>query len=196
MAASVLDVGMPRRRFVIRVALATASIALSVAGFAEPENSLPSRTVTPPAGTQRTPARVYRPRTPSSFFEQDAVRFQRAHVDWNGSVLADGHALQLFGAVLIPRNRICTSATGARWTCGQFAFMALRTLLDRKPITCSFKHISVPPKAVCSVGNSDIVQVLLGEGWAELAAGTTDAYVEASELAQSRGVGIWGDGPP
>jgi endonuclease YncB( thermonuclease family) len=75
--------------------------------------------------------------------------------------------------------------------------MALRALLDGKSITYSFKHISVPPKAICSVENSDVVQFLLSEGWAELAEGTRDkAYVEASEFAQSRGAGIWGDGPP
>jgi hypothetical protein len=43
----------------------------------------------------------------------------------------------------------------------------------------------------------DIAQFLLREGWAELPIDVTDqAYVEASELAYSRGLGIWGDGPP
>jgi endonuclease YncB( thermonuclease family) len=100
-------------------------------------------------------------------------------------------------AVLIRRDRICTSAEGARWTCGQRAYMALRALLAGRPITCSFKPISVPPKAVCSVDDQDIAQFLLREGWAELPIDLTDhAYVEASELAHSKGLGIWGDGPP
>ena len=65
------------------------------------------------------------------------------------------------------------------------------------PGTCSFKPISVPPKAVCSVDDQDIAQFLLREGWAELPIDVTDqAYVEASELAHSRGLGIWGDAPP
>jgi endonuclease YncB( thermonuclease family) len=55
----------------------------------------------------------------------------------------------------------------------------------------------VPPKAVCSVDDQDIAQFLLREGWAELPIDVTDqAYVEASELAHSRGLGIWGDAPP
>jgi len=176
---------------VIKFALAATVVALSATdhAVAQTENAPPHRYVAPPVVTHRL-------RTPSAFFEQDAVRFQRAHVDWNGSLFADGHALQLFGAVLVPRTRICTSASGARWTCGQRAFMAMRALLDGKSITCSFKHISVPPKAVCSLENSDVAQFLLNEGWAELAVGTTDkAYVEASETAQGRGAGIWGDGP-
>jgi len=50
---------------------------------------------------------------------------------------------------------------------------------------------------VCSVDDQDIAQFLLREGWAELPIDVTDqAYVEASELAHSRGLGIWGDGPP
>jgi endonuclease YncB( thermonuclease family) len=105
--------------------------------------------------------------------------------------------LDLYRAVLIRRDRICTSAEGARWTCGQRAYMTLRALLAQRPITCSFKPISVPPKAVCSVDDQDIAQFLLREGWAELPIDVTDqAYVEASELAHSRGLGIWGDAPP
>ena len=53
---------------------------------------------------------------------------------------------------------------GARWTCGQRAYMVLRALLAGCPITCSFKQISVPPKAVCSMDGQDIAQFLLREG--------------------------------
>jgi endonuclease YncB( thermonuclease family) len=185
---------MKQERRLAKLALAAILIALSATdrGVAQTENAPPARRATRPADI-----RVYRLRTPSSFFEQDAVHFQRAHVDLNGSLRADGHALQLYGAVLVPRNRICISPTGARWACGQRAFMAIRALLDGKSITCSFKHISEPPKAVCSIENSDVAQFLLSEGWAELAAGIEDkAYVEASESARSKGAGIWGDGPP
>ena len=104
---------------------------------------------------------------PRYFFPKKAkFRFQKAYVDQNGSIRADGHNLDLYGAVLIRRDRICTSAEGARWTCGQRAYMTLRALLAQRPITCSFKPISVPPKAVCSVDNQDIAQFLLREGWA------------------------------
>ena len=122
------------------------------------------------------------PRAAEVLFSQEGeVRFQKAYVDQNGSIRADGHHLELYGAMLIPRDRICASAEGARWTCGQR----------------SFKQISVPPKAVCSMDGQDIAQFLLREGWAELPIDVTyQAYVEASKLAHSRGLGIWGDGPP
>jgi hypothetical protein len=131
------------------------------------------------------------------FSQEGEVRFQNTYVHQNGSIRADGYNLDLYGAMLIPRDRICASAEGARWTCGQRAYMVLRALLAERPITCGFKHISVPPKAVCSMDGRDIAQFLLREGWAELAIGVTDqTYVEASEFARSRGLGIWGAGPP
>src|SRR5258708_23205180 len=61
--------------------------------------------------------RVFRKReSPVLFSQQGEVRFQKAYVDQNGSIRADGRNLDLFGAVLIRRDRICTSGQGARWT--------------------------------------------------------------------------------
>ena len=144
------------------------------------------------------PVRVFRKReSPVLFSQEGEVRFQKAYVHQDGSILADGYSLDLYGAMLIRRNRICASEEGARWTCGQRAYMALRALLAGRPITCSFKQIGVPPKAVCSMDGQDMAQLLLREGWAELPIDVTyQPYVEASKLAHSRGLGIWGDGPP
>jgi endonuclease YncB( thermonuclease family) len=134
---------------------------------------------------------------PADFFKQEAVRFESARVDLDGTVRADGHNLDLYGAVLIRRTRICASAEGARWACGQHAFIALRKFLDGIPITCTFKHVAVPPKAVCLIGDNDVSQLLISQGWAELADAVTDeTYVEAAALAKRSKVGIWGDGPP
>ena len=145
----------------------------------------------------RDPVRTYRPRTPAEFFKQDVVRFQHVRIDSNGLIYADGHSLNLYGAALIRRNRICTSPEGARWACGQRAFVALRNLMQGKSIACMFNHVVEPPKAACSVGDKDVAQFLLSEGWAELAEGVTeDMYIEAHTSAQSRKAGIWADGPP
>jgi hypothetical protein len=69
------------------------------------------------------------------FSQEGEVRFQKTYVHQNGSIRADGHNLDLYGAMLIRRDRICASAEGARWTCGQRAYMALRALLAGRPIT-------------------------------------------------------------
>ena len=65
--------------------------------------------------------------------------------------------------------------------------------MEGRSITCRFKHVTVPPKAVCWVGDSDVTHLLLSQGWAELADEVTEAsYVEALASAQSKKVGIWG----
>jgi endonuclease YncB( thermonuclease family) len=129
--------------------------------------------------------------------EEGEVHFQQAYVHQDGSILADGQNLDLYGVMLIRRDRICASAEEVRWTCGQRAYMALRALLAGRPITCTFKQFNTPPKTVCSMDGQDIAQLLLREGWAELPIDVTEkAYVEASELAHRRGLGIWGGGPP
>ena len=211
----------PRRKWGKVFALSLAgflgafSIGLSVVGMTASEQSTITAATIPRAkaaaesasGMTAQPTQVVgvkalepeaTPRAAKVLFSQEGeVRFQKAYVHQDGSILADGYSLDLYGAMLIRRNRICASEEGARWTCGQRAYMALRALLAGRPITCSFKQISVPPKAVCSMDGQDMAQLLLREGWAELPIDVTyQAYVEASKLAHSRGLGIWGDGPP
>src|SRR5262245_35067731 len=55
---------------------------------------------------------------------------------------------------LVRRNRIC-APEGARWACGQRAFIAMRGLLEGKSISCSFLASAGSPKAVCRVGDTD-----------------------------------------
>jgi endonuclease YncB( thermonuclease family) len=109
---------------------------------------------------------------------------------------ADGHNLDLYGMEPVRRNPIC-APEGVRWACGQRAFIAMRGLLEGQSISCSFIAATGSPKAVCWVGDTDVTQWLLSQGWAELAEGVTDeSYVEAAASARRRKAGIWGDGPP
>jgi endonuclease YncB( thermonuclease family) len=183
----------PIVRLVASIALAgTLGAELTAPCFAEADGRPPARNAAPPNAV-----RTKRLHVPSDFFQQGAVRFERAQIDANGVIRADGHNLELYGAVPVRRTRICSTAEGARWACGQHAFIAQRRLLEGQPVTCSFKHVTVPPRAVCLIRDSDIAQFLLSEGWAELADGVTDEeYVEAQETAQSGKAGIWADGPP
>jgi len=135
-------------------------------------------------------------RVPADLFERDAVFFKRAQVEAGGTIRADGHNLDLYGMELVRRNRIC-APEGARWACGQRAFIVMRGLLEGKSIICSFLASTGSPKAVCRVGDTDVTQWLLSQGWAELAEGVTDeSYIEAAASARRSKTGIWGDGPP
>jgi endonuclease YncB( thermonuclease family) len=168
-------------------AFGTAPAAPAAAqGEGRPAADAPSRKV----------IRTKRLRVPDALFEKDAVFFQRARVEAGGTIRADGHNLDLYGIELIPRNRIC-APEGGRWACGQRAFIAMRGLLEGQSISCRFIAAAGSPKAVCWVGDTDVTQWLLSQGWAELAEGVTDeSYVEAAASARRRKAGIWGDGPP
>jgi endonuclease YncB( thermonuclease family) len=151
----------------------------------------------PAANTpSRKVIRTKRLRVPDALFEREAVFFKRARVEAGGTIRADGHNLDLYGMELVRRNRIC-APEGVRWACGQRAFIAMRGLLEGQSISCSFIAAAGSPKAVCWVGDTDVSEWLLSQGWAELAEGVTDeSYIEAAASAQRRKAGIWGDGPP
>src|SRR5262247_1618022 len=85
----------------------------------------------------RTVIRTKRLRVPADLFERDAVFFKRARVEAGGTIRADGHNLGLYGMEPVRRNRIC-APEGARWACGQRAFMAMRGLVEGQPISCNF----------------------------------------------------------
>jgi hypothetical protein len=104
--------------------------------------------------------RTKRMRVPADLFERDAVFFKRALVEASGTIRADGHNLDLYGIQLVRRNRIC-ALEGARWACGQRAFIAMRGLLEGQSISCSFIAAAGSPKAVCWVGDTDVTQWLL-----------------------------------
>jgi len=171
---------------------ASLSAGATAPGVAQEEGRPAARDVPP-----RKVIRTQRLRVPADLFKQDAVSFKRARVDASGTIRADGHNLDLYGAVLIRRDRICASPEGARWTCGQRAFMATRALVEGQPLSCSFRQAAGAPKAVCWVGDTDVTESLLSQGWAELAEGVTEeSYVEAEASARRIKAGIWGDGPP
>jgi len=180
-----------RHTFLLAAVTLAASLCAGATapGVAQEEGRPAARDVPP-----RKVIRTWRLRVPA---EQDAVSFKRARVDASGTIRADGHNLDLYGAVLIRRDRICASPEGARWTCGQRAFMATRALVEGQPLSCSFRQAAGAPKAVCWVGDKDVTESLLTQGWAELAEGVTEeSYVEAEASARRIKAGIWGDGPP
>jgi hypothetical protein len=136
-----MKIRTPIARLVASIVLAVAvGVELPAPCFAEADGRPPARNA----------VRTKRLHVFDDFFKQVAVRFERAQIDTNGVIRADGHNLELYGAVLVRRTRICSTAEGARWACGQHAFIAQRRLLEGQPVTCSFKHVTVPPKSSAS----------------------------------------------
>jgi endonuclease YncB( thermonuclease family) len=180
------------RNVLATILLAAALCTRPEMGAAQEQEQAPARDV-----TRSKAIRTHRPRIPADFFKEESVRFERARIDKNGSIAADGHNLSLYGVGLLRRDKICTAEEGARWACGQRAFMALRNLVEGKSITCRFMHATMPARAICWAGDMDIASFLLSQGWAELADNVTEAtYIEAVASAQNKKAGIWGNGSP
>jgi hypothetical protein len=93
------DFGKSLKRNGYRVRLASITLAAALCAASIPcasqDGERPSvRNVSPKV------IRTHRPRIADDFFKQDAVRFERARIDMSGSILADGHNLNLYGVVL------------------------------------------------------------------------------------------------
>ncbi|MCF6100216.1 thermonuclease family protein [Mesorhizobium muleiense] len=126
--------------------------------------------------------------------------------DWNGTKLfqpvasaagvigAKGYSVAISGVDIVRQDETCTDG-GKSWTCGTRARTAFRAFLRGRAVVCT-----VPPEggrdlitAECRVGNQDVGQWLIENGWARAAKG--GPYVEAGEKARMARKGIFGPAP-
>ncbi|TIV87690.1 MAG: thermonuclease family protein, partial [Mesorhizobium sp.] len=126
--------------------------------------------------------------------------------DWNGTKLfqpvataaglieAKGYAVSVSGVDAVKTDETC-SDQGQTWACGTRARTAFRAFLRGRAVACA-----VPPEggrdtisAECHIGNQDIGQWLVENGWARAAQG--GPYVEAENKARSGKKGIFGPAP-
>ncbi|RUU11485.1 thermonuclease family protein [Mesorhizobium sp. USDA-HM6] len=126
--------------------------------------------------------------------------------DWNGTKLfqpvataagfieAKGYAVAIAGIDVVKADETC-SDEGRSWACGARARTAFRAFLRGRTVVCA-----VPPEggrdtisAECRVGNKDIGEWLVENGWARAAQGSP--YVEAGDKASAARKGIFGAAP-
>jgi len=126
--------------------------------------------------------------------------------DWNGTKLfqpvataaglieAKGYAVAVSGVDVVKADETC-SDEGKSWACGALARTAFRSFLRGRAVACK-----VPPEggrdtisAECHIGNQDIGQWLVENGWARAAQG--GPYVEAENKARTAKKGIFGQAP-
>jgi endonuclease YncB( thermonuclease family) len=126
--------------------------------------------------------------------------------DWNGTKLfqpvataaglieAKGYAVAITGVDVVKADETC-SDEGKNWACGARARTAFRAFLRGRAVACT-----VPPdggrdtiSADCHIGNQDVGQWLVENGWARAAEG--GPYVEAENKARTARKGIFGPAP-
>ncbi|RWM54263.1 thermonuclease family protein [Mesorhizobium sp.] len=126
--------------------------------------------------------------------------------DWNGTKLfqpiataagviqAKGYSVAVSGIDIVRQDETCADG-GKSWTCGSRARTAFRAFLRGRAVVCA-----VPPEggrdliaAECRVGNQDVGQWLIENGWARAA--KSGPYVVAGEKARTARKGIFGPAP-
>ncbi|MER9595821.1 thermonuclease family protein [Mesorhizobium sp. M0244] len=111
-----------------------------------------------------------------------------------GVIEAKGYAIAVSGIDIVKQDETCTDS-GKSWSCGVRARTAFRAFLHGRAVVCT-----VPPEggrdliaAECRIGNQDIGQWLVENGWARAAKGS--AYTEAGEKARAAKKGVFGPAP-
>jgi endonuclease YncB( thermonuclease family) len=112
----------------------------------------------------------------------------------NGSIIGNGQTFLLYGTKQFDRNKICAGASGP-WACGLHAYAALRNAIAEKTIVCEPRRVLQNAiSAVCHIGTTDLSQMLIREGLAELDSDSDSEYLElekAQAFAKSQKSGIW-----
>lgn len=114
-----------------------------------------------------------------------------------GKINAEGRIVTIAGVEGVPVDRMC-GEDGASWPCGMIARTAFRSFLRGRAVRCDFPDGDVPQEvtAACRVGNKDIAEWLLANGWAEISAGNeTESYQELAKQAEAGKKGIYGSAP-
>jgi endonuclease YncB( thermonuclease family) len=125
---------------------------------------------------------------------ESARLFQGVSVRYDGLLQASGEVIALDGVSIPNRRQLCTTLSGARWACGQRAFMALRSLVEARDIVCKPRSGTSPITARCKTGNTDIGWTMLREGWANVSEDAEDGdLVDAVRTAKQQKLGLWAD---
>jgi endonuclease YncB( thermonuclease family) len=165
--------------------LSTPKIAIA------PEHSeqQPIKATAPPKDEARAPGVE---RNPLS--RMDRAVIVNPKVQPNGSIIGNGQTFLLYGIKQFDRNKICASPSGP-WACGLHAYAALRNAIAEKIIVCEpRKVLQNAISAVCHIGRTDLSQMLILEGLAELDSVSNSEYLElekAQTFAKSQKSGIW-----
>lgn len=112
-----------------------------------------------------------------------------------GLIEAKGYSVALSGIDMLEVGESC-SHQGRDWDCGTRARTALRAFLRGRAPSCV-----LPPEpehqiisAECQIGNQDIAEWLVAQGWARAKA--DGPYAEAGKRAESEHRGMYGAPPP
>ncbi len=111
-----------------------------------------------------------------------------------GVIVAAGRTVTLAGVDPLPVDEICGADAGNPWPCGMAARTAFRGFLRGRAVRCEFPKGDVPAQVVvpCRLGNRDLGEWLVANGWARAA---DDVYKDQAEAAEEAKRGVYGPPP-
>ncbi|MCM2472709.1 thermonuclease family protein [Rhizobium sp. CG5] len=190
-----------------------------VPDIANEEASIQATTETPPAQASIIENRPVRPISPDAFASPvgttDTTGFERITPRQDpapakpelaavlprpqtidaGRLAFGARTLQLRGVQPTDRQRLCPGSDGTQWPCGMVARTQQRLFLRNRSVTCDIASANWTGTivAACRIGDTDIAEWLIRNGWAEAAG--DQALMSLSEAARSAKLGLYGDDP-
>ncbi|WP_292355065.1 thermonuclease family protein [Mesorhizobium sp.] len=126
---------------------------------------------------------------------QDGSKLVQPVASAAGVIESKGYSVTVSGIDVVKDNETCNDDEGKSWACGARARTAFRAFLRGRTVACA-----VPSKggggavsAECWVGNKDVGQWLVENGWARPTQG--GPYAEAGDKARAAKKGIFGAAP-
>ncbi|MEX0851956.1 MAG: thermonuclease family protein [Bauldia sp.] len=106
--------------------------------------------------------------------------------------------IRVSGVAAPAADASCGLAEGGGWPCGATALHSLRMFLRGRPVECYFPAVDgvADVTAPCRVGETDLGQWLLGQGWATPDGLATPEYRAVAEDARCARRGIWRNEAP
>ncbi|WP_296746274.1 thermonuclease family protein [Mesorhizobium sp.] len=124
---------------------------------------------------------------------QDGTKLVQPVASAAGVIQAKDYSVTVSGIDVVKDDETCSDA-GKSWACGTRARTAFRAFLRGRTVVCAVPsqgHDAASTK--CWVGNKDVGEWLVENGWARAAQG--GPYVEAGDKARAARKGIFGAAP-
>lgn len=105
-----------------------------------------------------------------------------------------GTRIRLWGIDAVESKQLCWDAQSRAHPCGRIAANALAEFIARRVVSCLqiLTDRDGRPIATCSIGNKDIGEWLVREGYAiDYPKYSKGAYAEAQDLARENDAGLW-----
>jgi endonuclease YncB( thermonuclease family) len=124
-------------------------------------------------------------------------QFHRVIVADGGRLRVGDATIRLHGISAPERGRTCRRASGETWPCGNRAAAALRSVIRSRAVDCDVtSRPGLDPVGRCRVGNIDLSEWMVRQGWAEIREGDEAGYADGLGAAKAQGLGLWTSRPP